>query len=66
MRSSGVEAQGCCVCLLKINADLGNLKSYGPKTFVFQKEGIFASLYRNLQKFMGEILEAFAPAFHSF
>lgn len=58
MRRNGVEAQGFCICLLKTNADVRNLKSYGPKTFLFQREGNFASMYRNLQKFTGEILEA--------
>jgi len=53
-----VEAQGFCICLLKINAGLANLKSYGPKTFLFQKEGNFTSLYRSFQKSTGEVLEA--------
>lgn len=35
MRRNCVEAPSFWVCLLKINADLGNLKSYGPKAFLF-------------------------------
>lgn len=52
-RRNCVEAPAFWVCLLKINADLGNLKSYGPKALLFfrRKETLFlyTEICRNSQ-----------------